>query len=50
MQRKQALIKQLHEQVKEMLPSVMSGEKVGSLIFWFDDYGAFEDIWCTLVI
>jgi len=41
MQRKQALIKQLHEQVKKLLPSVMSAEKVGSLIFWFDDYGAF---------
>ena len=41
MQRKIALIEQLQQQIKTMIPTAMSGDKIGSLIFWNDDYGAF---------
>ncbi len=41
MERKEELKHQLQKQVKSMIPSVMNGEKIGSLIFWYDEYGAF---------
>jgi len=41
MERKKCLIKQLKEQVDERVPFAINGENIGSMIFWFDDYGAF---------
>jgi len=41
MKRKKSLIKQLKEQVDEMVPLAINGENIGSMIFWFDNYGAF---------
>lgn len=41
MERKEELKHQLNEQIKSMIPLVMEGENIGSLIFWNDDYGAF---------
>ena len=41
MKREKELAEQLRTQMKSMIPGAMKGEKIGSLIFWNDDYGAF---------
>ncbi len=41
MERKKSLIKQLKNQVDQMVPIAINGENIGSMIFWFDDDGAF---------